>query len=381
MNEEFDWYQIKYLESTQNLIDLIQQRSRITISSSVAVDIAVNLQQGRAFFEQSEEAALEIKPLLLFYGMLAFARAVIISRLNVALDMLVPRHGLSDPTTLNNSLASLEVKVQLKGTFPELIDSTRELEKVIVYHRDKFTETRLPHPPDYSSALNGKTLTIKEILARISGLGNLYVETFGDVQKVIECGVFELDDCCKTTRLIVVDRSNASDRASIQRKITTLRTRYPFLNQWAIMDARKNGRITFCSWPRNELTEFSADSSREDFLDIVWHQPTPIRYDCLTDPRPRVPPIYGNLLDKETKIIIEPVHGVHVSEFALYYAGMYLLSSLVRYRPTIWANAIARRPLGSLPPDDRPLAVIEHFLQLAAKRFPRMTVNAIRKPD
>ena len=380
MNEKFDWYQIKYLESTQNLTDLIRERSQITISSSVALDITVNLQQGRAFFEQSEEAALEIKPLLLFYGMLAFARAVIISRRNVAHDSLVPKHGLSDPTTLNNSLASLEVKVQLNGTFPELIDSTRELEKVIVYHRDKFTETRLPHPPDYSSALNGKTLTLKEILARISGLGNLYVETFGDVPKVIQCGFFELDNDCKTTRLSVVDHSNASDRASIQRKITTLRTRFPFLNQWAIMEAMKNGRVTFCTWPRNELTEFSADSLNEDSLYLFWHQPEPIQYDCLTDPRPRTPPIYGNLLDSNP-IIIEPVHGAHVSEFSLYYAGMYLLSSLVRYRPTIWANAIARRPLGSLPPDDKPLAVIEHFLQLASQRFPRMTVNAIREPD
>ena len=90
MSEKFDWYQIKYLESTQNLADLIQERSRITISSSVAADIAVNFQQGRAFFEQSEEAALEIKPLLLFYGMLAFARAVIISRRNVTLICWFP---------------------------------------------------------------------------------------------------------------------------------------------------------------------------------------------------------------------------------------------------------------------------------------------------
>lgn len=147
--------------------------------------------------------------------------------------------------------------------------------------------------------------------------------------------------------------------------------------------------MTFCTWPRNESTEFSVGNLREDTTEFIQSQPEPRGNYCVADPRPRVSPIYGNLHDytafgnlhDKYTTIIEPIHAAHISELALYYAGMYLLSSLVRYRPTIWANSISRRPIGSVQPDDKPLALIEQFLQLATKRFPRMTVNAIREPD
>lgn len=383
MNEPFDWYQIKYLESIGNLTDLIRERSHINITAPVATDITVNLQQGRAFFEQSESAAMEIKPLLVFYGMLAFARAVILSRRNVTLNTLAPRHGLSDPPTTNTLLENLEVKVQPQGTFPELVDSTRTLEKLIVHSHDAvgaFVTTKLPHPPGESIVLSGKSFTLKSILARISDLGKLYKETFSDEQKVVTCSSFFVSTDSGDTCLEVYDGRKVQDIGSLKDMVTSLRSRFHFLKQWSVVSATKDGTVEFSTHPRDEATEFSEGGLRDDTRKFVRVLDDPSTKDCVQDPRSRVSPVYGNLRNYNT-VLIEPIAGVHVSELSLYYAGMYLLSSLVRYRPTIWANSISRRSLGSSQPDDKPLALIELFLQLAINRFPRMTVNAIRESD
>lgn len=228
MNDTFDWYQVKYLESTANLTDLIRERSGIDISHAVATDIAVNLQQGRAFFEQSELAAMEIRPLLIFYGMLAFARAIILSRRNVTLSTLAPKHGLSDAKTTNGLLETLEVRIQHQGTFTELIDSTRCLEKLIVHDEDAHTETKLSHPPDGSNVFAGKSINLKEILARIPVVGQLYRETFKDVRRVVGCSHFRLDSFLATTELEIYDYEGAEDRGILQARVTSLRSRYPF---------------------------------------------------------------------------------------------------------------------------------------------------------
>jgi len=77
--------------------------------------------------------------------------------------------------------------------------------------------------------------------------------------------------------------------------------------------------------------------------------------------------------------MIEGYGGAFISEYALHYLGMFLLSSLVRYRPQIWSHAIKASVTREKPADDRALAFIEKFMDLTINGFPNMAIEAITK--
>jgi len=74
---------------------------------------------------------------------------------------------------------------------------------------------------------------------------------------------------------------------------------------------------------------------------------------------------------------IVPVQGKDVSEFSLHFLGMFLLSSLVRYRPHTWVNALSRSIIEGHPADDTVLALIEKFLDLNALDIPSFVIKAM----
>ena len=76
--------------------------------------------------------------------------------------------------------------------------------------------------------------------------------------------------------------------------------------------------------------------------------------------------------------MVEPYQGEYISECSLYYLGMYLLSSLVRYRPQVWAHSISRSVTSEKSADDRALAIIEAFMGRAITQFPNMVINALK---
>ena len=69
-----NWHECRFLESSENLKPLVKKRFGREPSTSVAREIAVCLQQGRLFYEAAAASPLEIKPLQMFYGMVAFLR-------------------------------------------------------------------------------------------------------------------------------------------------------------------------------------------------------------------------------------------------------------------------------------------------------------------
>jgi hypothetical protein len=68
--------------------------------------------------------------------------------------------------------------------------------------------------------------------------------------------------------------------------------------------------------------------------------------------------------------LISPISGLYLSEFALHYLGMFVLSSLVRYRPQRWVHAITRSVTAENPSDDRSLALVEEFMARHADAMP-----------
>src|SRR5260370_29917167 len=89
---------ITFFESSENLRSAVRSRTGRSLSAGTARDATICLQQGRLFFEAARESGLEIRPLQLFYGSLAFAKAVTLVTKNSRLTTLPRSHELRDTT-------------------------------------------------------------------------------------------------------------------------------------------------------------------------------------------------------------------------------------------------------------------------------------------
>ena len=77
---QYDWNKLKFLESTTNLKAAIKRTTGRTPSTEIARDIAACLQQGRLFFEIAALAPLQVQPLQIYYGIVGFAKAIVLAR-------------------------------------------------------------------------------------------------------------------------------------------------------------------------------------------------------------------------------------------------------------------------------------------------------------
>jgi hypothetical protein len=70
------------------------------------------------------------------------------------------------------------------------------------------------------------------------------------------------------------------------------------------------------------------------------------------------------------RCLISPAGGVYFSKYSIHYPGMFLLSSLVRYRPQTWVHAISRTVTGEKPSDDQALTLLEAFMNVHYAEIP-----------
>lgn len=387
-----DYKDIRFLESTSNLREILSRNSGRQLSLERANQISVCLEQGRLLFEAAENVSWEIKPLLVYYGMVGFAKAIFLSRKLGKLESLPQRHGLTD---LSESLLieEMRVKIEKDGTFQGLNDSCSELERLI-FHDSKRNKLRFSKQTSESESFKGKEIILKDILARIPGLESLYCKTFGEEPRVVHCSHFSSDDDYEgLVEFGVHDFLPFTDLNSLELSVKDLRRRFPFLENWRVIYAAPGIVLKFGNLVRDEKSEFSGnvleERSHAFYLDIGWAtdatsgslQPSVSLKFNLEELAHHCQPVRGNLTPAiETTYLIESWNGLFLNELCLYYLGMFLLSSLVRYRPYIWANAIARRSFPEKRLDDRALVLIEEFVDLGLKVFPEATVIAINEP-
>src|ERR1700730_883248 len=170
---------IKFLESTANLKSIISKSSGRTPSTEIARDISACLQQGRMFFEIAASAPPQIQPLQIFYGMVGFAKAVILARTVSLIATIQQSHGLSDVSSQNAKVEELSLRFQGNGVFAQFNDVMAQLGRINYF--DKFSAPlSVLKPFDELSALNADKCSLKDILARIPGLQKLYSKTFSE---------------------------------------------------------------------------------------------------------------------------------------------------------------------------------------------------------
>jgi hypothetical protein len=129
---------------------------------------------------------LEIKPLLLYYGIVSYAKAVVVARNLRSLSTLSQTHGLADKSRNGSSLADLELEISARGTFQEFNDSIRDLSKITYYAGSTLNIHVVP--TDTADRLIGMRMSLREILARIPWLDNHYADVFSLAAKISASG-------------------------------------------------------------------------------------------------------------------------------------------------------------------------------------------------
>jgi hypothetical protein len=371
-----DWHECMFLESTENLKPLVKMRFGREPSTTVARDIVACLQQGRLFYEAASSSPLEIRPLQQFYGMVGFSKALKIARSCRRVSTLPSKHGLRDISEGGCKIADLRVKLEDVGTFQGFNDVVAELARV--QYIDHSTNSRsLVVPSTTSNRLHDLELSLREILSRIPHIESTYRMTFREDSCV---GRIDLqpalgDEKCFRIRIDLPEQFN--DRETLKMLVTRFRVRFPFLNIWSLHSAELawgNSVILFRNTRNSEKDEFSDTR-------LLPHAGGFLRVDLPGDDispftlEEGFHPMAGSF--SSGLYAISPVGGCYLSEFSFHYLALFLLGSLVRYRPETWTHAISHSVMPDAPADDQTLSLIWRFLNLNSQLIPGMVVRVL----
>jgi YaaC-like Protein len=377
---KIDWHRCKFIESGGNLRPLVKKRFGREPNASLAREIAACIQQGRLFYEAAAEAPLEIRPLQQFYGMLGFSRSLVVASQLRSLSTLRPAHGLRDVSHHGARIADMRVKIQGVGTFQEFNDVVAELTRLC--YIDNQTRRRAIYlPTAKSDKLNDLEISFRDLLGRIPGLETLYRMTYRNEaytdRVLLDVGIQENE----SLRIRIDDPEVFNNRESLKRIVTRWRQRYPFLKKWRLNSAEQgwgNSVIHFRNIGRADIDEFSEEYLM--FEDLRAHElPVPDDKNAQFRLEDGLEPLSGGFGDGKP-YAMSPINGHHISEFSIQYLALFLLSSLVRYRPQSWTRAISRSAVPNEPADDESLSLIERFLDLNQATIPEMVIRVLN-PD
>jgi hypothetical protein len=221
----------------------------------------------------------------------------------------------------------------------------------------------------------------------------LYKKTFDEPPKFARCSHFsEEEDDEEIIQFGLGDYRPFHDLSSLEVTVKELRNRFPFLNNWRVKYASPGMYIKFANLAGKPDSEFSPETLEERsnafYLGLSYQstqgsvltRSPSVRF-SVEDIANHCQPVTGSLTRGiESCYLAEPLNNHFLSEVSLYYLGMFLLSSLVRYRPNLWANVIAGRSFPEKPVNDRTLALIEEFINLSFTVFSQATVVVIDQP-
>lgn len=376
---ELDWHKVRFLESATNLKPLLRTLTGRTPSTTLAREIGACLQQGRFYYDAAAHAPLEIRPLLLYYGLVAFAKAVVAGRTTRSLSTLAHSHGLSDTSLQGSVMRDLRVRIGTTGTFQDFNDVVRNFSRVL-YFEANTKPAALGLPSATSGELQGREWDLRAILSRIPGLEDLYRVTFSEEANTEGMSISfwaENGDFCE---LRLDDREGFADRQELQSLVSKWRTRYPFLSQWRFVSGVP-------AWDKTVLNFANVSNAGLDEFSEAELMPLDAGFGMTSDARgarsvPRTPlrsilvPMAGGFPEGHPHAMA-PLDGVYPSEFALHYLMLFILASVVRYRPDTWAHAISRSVLSDRPSDDQVIAILERFLEIHTSTVVGLVVTAL----
>ena len=182
------------------------------------------------FFETAIQSPIEIRPLLIFHGVLRFSKAIILARHQRVHEALPKSCGLSDTSRENVRIENIKLKIEENGIFQQANDVIAMLEGV--NYNQSFNPLFHKIPFDSSRNIMGKEIKIRDILARIPSLVKYYKTSFKEYPKNKMIILRYMDDRDGLTHLEITDPEIYNDRVSLKRIVQKWRLKYPILEKW-----------------------------------------------------------------------------------------------------------------------------------------------------
>jgi hypothetical protein len=304
---------------------------------------------------------------------MAFATAIILVQTRKVLANLVPSHGVLQG--VGNTLADTVATIKKSGTFIDFNDVVCNFDGVSYIAGTKRFIKKLPSSS--SVGLFGKNISLKEILSRLPGLGDIYFITFNERPKNKNILLF-VDSNESNAQIQIWDQDIACTQDHLSRLVNNLRESYPFLQKWCLISASVHYERTVLDFKNleknivNDLSEsFLIKQGESDFTANQSTLNSMDKFNFIES----LQPLTGALL-KGNQHASESFEGEYISEFSLYYLGAFILSSVARYRPNMWMSAITHSVIANEAGGDAMLAILEKFMDIAIDHIPKMVVSA-----
>lgn len=372
--------ELQFLESVENLKRAVKINLKWTPTTEQANGIAACLRQGRLFYEAAADSPLEIRPLQLYYGMIAFAKAITLANdRKSSLSALPQTHGVKDISAANSKLQDLRVLIQGRGTFQVFNDCVAQLNQLVYFSPDT-TKLKFSLPTASATEIEGFSLSLKDILSRVPSLAGLYNATFAEQPNVDDVEVHSPNNAdSKIWSVRIFDRQRCRNLVDLRSLVARSRLRMPFLSQWNFSDARFSWGKTALTFNnsqplKNELDEGTIKVTEESLISIQ----VPSRDMYFSDIAAHLDPLSGgNSSNTGITHAIHMINGKFLSEYTMHYMALHLLSSLVRYRPGIWMHALSRGSSAVRPADDTMLALLEKFMMTNQVEIPSLVCKLL----
>jgi hypothetical protein len=363
-----DLMELRYLEGTAALkarIKVLSGRSPNALQVAFASSCLLH---GRLFWDSAKSAPLETKPLLLYYGAAAFAKALIVATGTKQQD-LSQSHGLTCATGDGERIANFTIKARGFGLFQEFNDVVAPLNG-FRYFEETMTRTRV-YPTAVSSGLSGLNVTLDDCLARIPDLARVYQLSTGAEAKTLPLSFMDEFDGQATHTIRVDVPELYDDERGLRDVVSLVRSKVPFLQQWRVKEASKNWDntiVVFDNYQPFDNEHYILATQSGAYITQLHNYQT---FDALDS----LPPLTGG--DGGRPSYMQPIQGQYLSEHSVMMAALLGLSSLVRYHPHTWTACVYRRQVSDRQIDDTLLPVIEEFLAVVEAKLPRFIAEAL----
>ncbi|MBM7556308.1 YaaC family protein [Halanaerobacter jeridensis] len=338
------WSKISLYESKDLVSKFYEEKHDRELSAGKAEEIVSHITQGREYFSSAKQADNVVSPLLFYYGVVAFCRGLILFLDPFArVTSLKPSHGLRVKNWTQKLSDGIEEVPNLNveitsGTFSKLWEVTENIERSSIYIAPYPNRTKIKQYGGKEDSNN--LITIKEILARIPELQNIYENTFDDYSKCYNAIVFclseQTDIAVLETSIGLPNKELVRDDFGLPKDIKT----------------RKKEKHNFAGNLEN-ISFRIIHSSNEEFYNRV--------------------PFVKN--DRKNNIFaVAPLaDNLNFSSLLTIYIISYAIGMLVRYYPTHWMSMItSSKGDFSYPLLKEAIAVIEY-------KFPKLIIEEIER--
>lgn len=351
------WRTLGIYESTESVTRLCREKTGCKPSPSKAREIVSLISQGREYFQGAVAARELVRPLILYYGAMSFARALVLFS-EPGKSKLTGSHGLGasgweDLNTKPEKVPELPIAVCRNGTFPELWNTTKNIDRTRIPAADNPFEIEAVSEGTNPAPDNLK-LTIRDVLGQITDLREVYEGTFGEHGCRLKCEVQAINHVSGSEPNkgsaqvgLVESRAGIPDRERVASE----------LDKPEIACRPVEDYLYFASEPRGR-------NVRNFSFSMSYDRP-PTGFSALNLP------VVRSGSTGELCLKLPTTDDIVLSDLLSLYLIAYATGMLVRYHPGYWMTLVGRTKGDAMAPALTAAAsVIEEL-------FPRLTLEEL----